>query len=83
MFAYPKAEIVIPPCIAVLLHCPGGGGVAQVMVPTDKYQWDGGICALQGSLQVSLLTLSEWGVWVGKGELLVKCESRLDVLVPN
>lgn len=44
--AYPKAEIVVPPSFAVLLHCRWGGGVAQVMVSTDKYQRDGRICSL-------------------------------------
>lgn len=63
MFAYPEAEVVISPCAAVLLHCTGGGCVAQVMVPTDKHQRDGGICSLQGCLKVSLLTFSEWRVW--------------------
>lgn len=64
---YPEAEIVIAPCFAILLHSSRCGGVAQVMVPTDKHQRDGGVCSLQGCLQVPLLTLSEWGVWKGKG----------------
>lgn len=59
---YPEAEIVVPPCSAVLLHCISGGGVAQVMVPADKHQWYRGVCSLQGRLQVSLLTFPEWCV---------------------
>lgn len=57
VMVYPKAEIVIPPVVAILLHRTGGGGVAQVMIPTDKHQWDGGISFLQCSLQVMLLHL--------------------------
>lgn len=64
---YPEAEIVVAPCFAILLHSSRCGGVAQVMVPTDKHQRDGRIYSLQGCLQVPLLTLSEWGVWKGKG----------------
>lgn len=57
--AYPEAEIVVPPSAAVLLHCAGSGGVTQVMVSTDKHQWNGGIGPLQDCLQVSLLTFSK------------------------
>lgn len=64
---YPEAEIVVTPCFAILLHSSRCGGVAQVMVPADKHQRDGGVCSLQGCLQVPLLTFSEWVVWKGKG----------------
>lgn len=53
------------------------------MVPTDKYQRDGGICPLQGRLQVSLLTFSERGVWGEEENSLSQYEGRLDVLVRN
>lgn len=56
---HPKAEIVITPRFAIVPDCFGCGGVAQVMVPTDKDQWDGGIGPSQGCLQVTLLPLSK------------------------
>lgn len=49
-FAYPEAEIVITPSTAVLCHRTGGRGVSQVMVPTDKHQWNGGIGSPQSPL---------------------------------
>lgn len=56
---HPKAEIVITPRFAIVLDCFGCRDVAQVMVPTDKHQWDGGVSLTQGCLQVTLLTLSK------------------------
>lgn len=35
------------------------------MVPTDKHQWDGGVCPTQRCLQVALLTPSELATWRG------------------
>lgn len=35
------------------------------MVPTDKHQWDGGVCPTQGCLQVALLIPSELAAWRG------------------
>lgn len=63
MTVYPKAEIVIPPAVTVLLHRTGGWGVAQVMIPTDKHQRDGGISSSQRSLQVTLLLFFIGTAW--------------------
>lgn len=62
-YAYPEAEIVVPPSTAVLFHCCRGGGVSQVMVTTDKHQRDRWIRPLQRSLQVSFLTFSKRSPW--------------------
>lgn len=69
---YPEAEIVVPPAVTVLLHRAGGGAVPQVMVPTDKHQWDGGICSLQRCLQVALLPLFVRAAWKGQ-----RCSTKI------
>lgn len=63
----PKAEVVVSPCLAELLHSLGCGGIAQVMVAADHHQWDVLVDGFQYSLQVPGLFLPPWSSYRVKG----------------
>lgn len=87
----PEAEVVISPRMVELLDGLGCGDVAQVMVATDKDQWDLSVKVFEHPLQVLSLLLAPGGPWKTKGHILrgleaihvftnkVKIENNLEI----